>query len=675
MSVKAITGKFASRLSLALVIVMVLSIITPIYATEGAKSTQSVAISSFTDTAGNLYINAGRGEGIHVGSKGSIVQNGMKVADYEVVQVNWGISRIAISNRAEGTTIRAGDEAPITSIPQVKKKSSKFKKWIWWALGIGLATYLLTRNHGGGSSDSGTGITLKAEKTTSYSDTNGDSSVVTITAAIRDANGDLVTDGTRVDFSSTVGTLNHTTTVTSGGIATATLTGKTTDNNAVVKVTCNGSTASTTVSFGVSIKLEVSPATIQITNGGGTATSSTIKATCSDAQGNAATSGTVKFTASVGTLSNDSVSISSGVATTTLTSTKAGSSTITATWSGTSATDTVKVTAGPPYSISLSSGSSSLSCDGNSNAAITATVKDSGGNLVTDGTVVNFSVATDSSGGVNGSITSQSETSNGIATASLVTKDSSGNKSTPGTATVTAAVASSQSGDVPAPASGSGVSATTTVKFVSSEVGSVSVSADKTNIRGLDIVGNTTTLTAIVANTQGDAVPDGTAVTFTATHGMISNTTTTTNGKATATLTSNASGGDGNVTVTATAGSITSSSVTVIFSGAPATANCSVEISPDTLASSGGQAVITVTAKDINGHAMVDGTEVTSATSKGTLLSSTAQTSDGMATFTLSTSTDSVTPTEAGAGTVTVTIPAGGAGSSVTLTASFEVLK
>ncbi|MCE5322165.1 hypothetical protein LLG46_02490 [bacterium] len=669
MSLKAITGNFASRLSLTLVIVMISSITAPIYAAEGAKSTQSVAISSFTDTAGNLYINAGKGEGIQVGSKGCIVHNGTKVADYEVVQVNWGISRIVIANRAEGSVIQAGDEAPLTSMPQIKKKSSKLK-WLWWVLGIGLATYLLTRSHGGSDNS---GITLEAEKTTSYSDTSGDSSVVTITATIRDSGGNLVADGTTVTFSTTAGTLNHTTTTTTGGVATATVTAKTTEENAVVKVKCNGSTKTITVSFGVSIDLEVSPSTIQVTNGGGSTTSSTITATCTDAEGSAATSGTVKFTASVGTLSDDSVSISNGVATTTLTSTKTGNSTITATWSGTSATETVKVTAGPPYSISLKSGSSSLSCDGNSSTTITATVKDSGGNTVTDGTVVTFSVIADTNGGGNGSITAQSQTTSGAATASLVTRDSSGNASKSGTATVKAMVtASSQTEDVPDPVSD--ISATTTVNFVPSEVGSVSVSASKTNVRGLDISGNTTTLTAIVSDTDGNAVPDGKYVTFTSTHGVISNATTTTNGIATATLTTDAYGGDGNVYVTATAGGVTSGQITVIFSGGPYAANCSAEISPTTLASSGGQAVITVTAKDINGNSMVDGTEITAATSKGTLLSSTAQTSDGTATFTLSTSVDSVSPTETGAGTVTITIPSGGAGSKVTLTVGFTVV-
>jgi adhesin/invasin len=293
--------------------------------------------------------------------------------------------------------------------------------------------------------------------------------------------------------------------------------------------------------------------------------------------------------------------------------------------------------------------------------------------MVTDGTVVKFSVTPDGNGGGNGTITTQTTTTNGVATASLATRDSDGTTSLPGTATIKATVnAADQTGDVPKPTSD--ISNTTTVKFVSSEVGTVSLGVSKTNIRGLDIVGNTTTLTAVVSDTEGNAIPDGTAVTFTATHGVISSITTTSGGTATATLTSNASGGDGNVTVTAKAGSVTSSPVIVIFSGAPAAANCSVGISPNTLASSGGQAIITVAAKDINNNPMVDGTEITATTSKGTLSSATAQTSDGVATFTLSTSADSVTPTEAGAGTVTITIPAGGAGSSVTLTAGFTVV-
>jgi hypothetical protein len=663
---KLVTCNPAKKLAIILVSVMLLSTILPAYG--GVKfSNDSVCISSFTDSTGSLNINAGRGEGIKVGAKGVIIRDDKEIAKYTVEQVNWGFSKISIHDLVKGEVIHAGDRAPITDMGSGKSKS---KSKLWKTLGIAAlvtAAILLLRNHGSDSSSSSSSITLKAEKTTSSNET----STITITATVRDSNGDLVIDGTIVNFSTTAGTLNHTITTTTGGNATATLTGDIEDGSAVVTAKSSGQTATINVSFTASIDLSASPSTIQITNGGGSETQSTITATCKDAYGNLATSGTVEFSTSVGTIT-DEATISNGVATATLTSSAAGTATVTAKWSSTTATTTVEITAGPPYTITLS-GASTLSCDGNSSASITATVKDIGGNSVTNGTVVDFSVTPDGSGGGNGTITAQATTSNGVATAYLYSKDSSGATSKSGTATVKAEVlVSNQPDSVPAPSSD--LSNTTTVKFVSSEVGKINLGASIANIRGLDTVGNTTNLTAVVTDTDNNAVPDGTVVTFTATHGMISNVTTTTNGTATATLTSDAPGGDGIVDVTATAGGVsTTASGLVIFSGAPSAANCSASISPDTLAKSGGQAVVTVNALDINSHPLVDGTVVTAATSKGTISPTSGETSGGIVTFTVATSIDSVSPTEPGAGAVTITIPSGNSSQPVTLTVSFTV--
>ena len=667
---KLVTLSLAKKLAIVLISIMLLTIILPAYAAV-KFSPDSVIISSFTDSTGSLNINAGKGEGVNVGAQGVILRGDKEIAKYTVEQVNWGFSRITISDLTKGEVIHAGDRAPITNMGSTPTKHKSNKLWkILGIAAVATAAILLLRNHSDGGSSSSSSISLAAEKTTSNNDDL--TSTITITATVRDTNGDLATDGTLVTFSTTAGTLNHTTTSTVGGNATATLTGDASDGSAVVTAKSLGKTSTINVSFVASIDLSASPTTIEVTNGGGSDTQSTITATCKDAYGNLATNGTVDFTSSIGTITS-SATINNGVATATLTSSASGTANITATWSETSASTSVKVTAGPPYTISLS-GSSTLSCDGNSYVTITATVKDVGGNSVTNGTIVDFSVTPDSNGGGNGTITAQAETTSGVATAYLYSRDSTGTTSKSGTATVNAEViVSSQPDDVPAPSSD--ISNSKTVKFISSEVGKINIGASSTNIRGLDIVGNTTTLTAVVTDTDNNAVPDGTVVAFTATHGMISNVTTTSNGTATATLTSDAPGGDGIVDVTATAGDVsTTASGLVIFSGGPDASNCTASISQNTLASSGGQATITVNAYDVNNHALVDGTTISASTSKGTITPTSGETSGGLVTFTLATSIDSVSPTETGTGTVTITIPSGNSSQPVTLTVSFEVI-
>ncbi len=670
--------RLSRGLSVVLVAAMLVSMIVPAYASDNSKL-EAATISSFTDVIGSTYINAGKGEGVNVGATGSVLRDGKEIAKYKVIQVNWGISRIDLYDVQDGYTARPGDRAPVLTNPS----SGNSKSTVLKALGIVAAVALiavLVKGHsgGGGGGTTASAITLTTSKTSSV---NGDGDVtctVTITAKINLASGDAVPDGTPVVFSTTAGTLNHTQTYAVAGTSSAVLTynSATDPDTATITVKCAGQTAKTTVSFTSSIDLVANPTTIQIVGSGGAVTQSAITAICTDVTGTPVTSGTVHFSASFGTINPTSAPIDgSGVATATFTSTQAGKANIMATWSNSQALALLTVTAGPPFLLTIASSPSSVPCDGNSSSRITATVRDSGGNLATDGTVVNFSVTPDGGGGGNGAIAAQAVTSNGVATAYLLTRDAGGTKSLPGTATVKAQVlVAGQPATVPAPATD--LEATTPVQFTPSDVGTVSLGATKTNIRGLDIVGNTTTITALVSATGGSAVPDGTDVAFTTTAGQLSSShVATSNGRATVTLTSDASGGNGNVTVTATAGTVTSAPLAIVFSGGPFAANCSyvTDPNPAVLAKSGGQATITITAHDVNDHALVDGTTVTAVTSKGTLLTSSAQTSDGTATFTLLTSTDALNPTDPGAGTVTVTIPAGGAGSNVTLQVPFTV--
>ena len=162
--------------------------------------------------------------------------------------------------------------------------------------------------------------------------------------------------------------------------------------------------------------LQAAPATV--TEEGGT---STITATVKDAAGSPVPDGTaVTFSTTYGTLSLSYVTTLDGIATTTLTfSTDDNTSTITAT-SG-SVVSTVVVIYSPASvaasAITLQAAPTTVTAAGTS--LITATVTDSSGDPVPDGTGVSFS----STYGVISAITT---TTNGIATATLtfVTTDS-----------------------------------------------------------------------------------------------------------------------------------------------------------------------------------------------------------------------------------------------------------
>ncbi len=674
--IAGMTRTLSGRLSVLLIIAMVVSIMSPAFAAD--KSTlESVTISSVTNLAGDTHISAGKAEGISVGATGSIQRDGKEIAKYRVVDVNWGISRIDIYDLQQGYTVKAGDAAPITSNPAPPKSKSSALKVIGIVAAVGLIAALVGGGGGGGGGGpTADTITLTTQKTSTVSGDGDVRATITITARINKANGDAIEDGTFVTFNTTAGSLNHTQTRSSAGVATAILTYDSaidTAPEATVTVRCAGKSQRTTVSFTSSVELRASTKTIQILGSGGAVTQTTLEATCLDILGNPATSGNVTFSATFGDITDTSPIGAGGRATATYTSDRAGKAVVTAKYLNSTATITITVQAGPPTIINLSSSDSSLPSDGNSLARISAEVADAGGNPATDGTVVKFFVDPDGGGGGNGTITAQATTKNGVATANLITKDSAGARSNPGVATIRAQVQAAQPSNIPAPATDLENSITVTFAPVPvTEVGSVALNADKMNIR--NAVGNKTNLTALVTTVDGHTVPDGTQVVFTPTHGAISNVTTTVGGQATAVLNAGGNAGNGNVVVTATAGGVTSAPLTIIFSGPPSAANCSWTITPAALAKSGGQATITITAKDANNHPIVDGTTVSAVTSKGTLLSSTDQTSDGVARFTLVTSPDSASPTDPGDGVVTVTVPSGGGGSNVTLEVPFTVL-
>ncbi|NLN76560.1 MAG: hypothetical protein GX139_09640 [Armatimonadetes bacterium] len=666
--------RLSGRISVMLTIAMLMTIAAPAL-TANKTSLDSAAISSVTNLAGDLHINVGKAEGVSEGAEGVILRDGREIAKYRVIDVNWGISRISVFDLQDGFTVQAGDQAPVKTNIAPKKSKSSITKVVGVVLAIGLIAALA--GGGGGKGSSRNDIDLTTRKTSVINDTGDVTVTVNITAKVNKANGDAIDDGTLVTFNTTAGTLNATQVRSMAGSASAVLTYNSAEDTALeatVTVKCGSDTSKITVSFTSRVDLVADDTTIYLLGSGATPNETTITATCRDIENNPVTSGNVKFTTTIGTIA-DTVPIGAGgIATTTFTSAQAGKAKITATYSNSTATVTVTVQAGPPDMVNLQSDQDDLPADGNSWTKVTAIVVDTGGNTVTDGTKVRFSVEPDGSSGGGTLSDTLVSTKNGQAATTLKTKDDSGVNSLPGTVTVKAQVLiADQPTTVPAPATD--LERTITITFTSvasTEIGSVNLNADKLNIR--NAVGNKTNLTAQVATTDGNAVPDGTQVVFTTNKGSISNVIKTIDGKATAVLNADGSAGDGLAVVTATVGSIISNPCTVIFSGPPDAANCEATITPYSLAKSGGQAVIAVTARDSNGYAIVDNTIIEAVTTRGILPSNTAQISNGEASFNLQTSPDSASPTDPGPGTVTITIPSGGAGPNVKLYVEFEVL-
>jgi hypothetical protein len=393
----------------------------------------------------------------------------------------------------------------------------------------------------------------------------------------------------------------------------------------------------------------------------------------------------VTFSSTLGSVTGSAPINASGIATATFSSNQTGSATITASWDGAQAQIPVAVTAGPPHSIIIECEPSAIECDGNSFATVTGTITDIAGNPVTDGTVATFSVAPDGLGGGNGTVTPEARSTNGKVTALVFSRNPSGGTSLPGTATVTAKVErTKQPVGIPAPTADI-ENHETQVLFTSLDVAEIHIGADPLNVRALDFVGNTVSISAVVYDSHHNPVPDGTAVYFTATQGMIyGNSGTagkvamsvTSNGRASATLVTDAPGFscNGLVDVTAVSGdkSVTVAGL-VTFSGPPSTPNCSISIDKAVLAGAEDASPVTIVVRDVNGNPVTNDVSINVTTDKGTISGST-QLIGGVAMVTLHTSADTGKPTPSGPGTITVTMDSGHSDPIVTLQAGFTVL-
>ncbi len=199
------------------------------------------------------------------------------------------------------------------------------------ALSIALVVFVFSCSdsgtNGNGNDDEGPSLTLTAD---SYNIIADGTSSTTVHATVKDSTGANVSDGTTVNFTTSLGTITPSAT-TSSGVANATLTSSSTAGTATVIATCGDVADTIQVEFReatASLTLTADSSSI-VANG----TSSTaVHATVTDSTGNFVANGTtVNFTTSLGTIT-PSATTSSGVANGTLTSsTTEGTATVIAT--------------------------------------------------------------------------------------------------------------------------------------------------------------------------------------------------------------------------------------------------------------------------------------------------------------------------------------------------------
>ncbi len=367
-------------------------------------------------------------------------------------------------------------------------------------------------------------LTITAAPTTLPADGVASS---TVTATVYDNFARTVSDGTTVFFQTTIGSFGAGAAVnmtTTGGVATAVLT-STVSGIASVSAQAALAIAATPVTFlagqPYTITLAANPPTIR---GDGVATT-TVAATVRDLFNNLVGDGTVvELQTSLGTLSPASPTTVGGSALATLTSvTLVANAIVTGTVGTVSNTLVVPFTAGPPALITLVAAPTTITADGAQYSVLTATVKDSLGISVTDGTNVTF---TTNLGSVTGPV---APTTNGVATASL-------NGFVAGTATVTARSGVTQT--------------TTTVAFTPGAPYFVMMAATPDRI-GADGI-STSTITATVTDLFGNLVANGTVITFATSYGTLTPpvTRSTSSGKASIVLTSAPLAGVANITAT-----------------------------------------------------------------------------------------------------------------------------
>jgi adhesin/invasin len=210
---------------------------------------------------------------------------------------------------------------------------------------------------------------------------------------VKDRYGNNVTNGTNVDFITTLGSVSPSSDATDDGTAVTTLTSGIIKGPATVTAIAGPEDGSVEVIFTVGppfyISVVADPLNI-VLNGH----TSNIQATVKDIGGNNVADETeVTFATSLGLLGSDTVikTTTSGVAEAVLTSeTTAGTAVITATAGSRSQTTNVVFNPDPPDAVEVAADPMAIPANGASTSTVRATVTDQYGNMVADGITCYF---------------------------------------------------------------------------------------------------------------------------------------------------------------------------------------------------------------------------------------------------------------------------------------------
>jgi len=316
-------------------------------------------------------------------------------------------------------------------------------------------------------------------------------STADVTVLVKETTSTVAVSDAVITFGTDLGTIPNSATTNARGLATVPLVSSTTRGTARVVARYGNALRDTAyVFFGESVPttltLSASPTVLLADN----RSTSTIKATVSDAANNPVPDGTpVNFEIVRGSGTLESIKLTQGgVATSTLTSGTRPDTVLVAARVG-SLSDTVEVryVVGPPAAVTVVADSASLPADGITSTRVRAFVKDAVGNPVADGTSVSFTADL-------GDITSRGQTRAGVAEAQF-------SSSVTGLATLTARAAEAY-----------GV---TTVRLRPGPPNSIVLSFTPRSVGVKDSGRNQTlTITADVRDAKNNPVADGTFVRF-----------------------------------------------------------------------------------------------------------------------------------------------------------------
>jgi len=454
---------------------------------------------------------------------------------------------------------------------------------------------------------------IAASKTTVVAD-GIDQTVLTIT--VRDANGNLVSDGTTVTLTTTLGTVTGSGNTINGVVTrylssitagTATLGVQSPTGTTLASVAGN---TSITFSSGAPARAVIAAsATTLVANG---VDSSTLTVTVYDANNNLVTDGTsVTVTTTLGTVAGTGTTVN-GVVTRTITSTISGTAMLgVQSPAGTTLTNvtgntTILFNPGPPAQADISASKTTIIADGIDSTTLTITVRDATGNLVADGTTVRL---TTTLGTVTGS---------GATAAGVVTRVLSGTVS--GTAIL----------GVESPAGTSLATVTGNTAIVlqpGPPAGTITLTPSPASIVA-DGVSTSTVTSGMIRDAYNNPVMDGTLITVAVDRGSIVTPdassiypgiqVTTSGGVISFVIQSSTVIGTANITALSVGGSASGSTQIVFVAGAPSPITSSITATSPVYSDGISASTVTITVRDAYNNP-VSGASVTLSSSRGAL--------------------------------------------------------